>query len=111
MHQTTFISSLKILSLPLFYQDMRRNKHEMETMLATEKTRATNDRLTLHQTVEGQKRKLNELQDKLLEREMEVDQTRRLLQALEVERHKLSAKRSQSSESSVSHWTPARVGQ
>ena len=92
---------------------MRRNKHEMETMLATERSRATQDRLTLHQTVEGQKKKLNELQNKLREREMEVDHARRSLQVMEdqVERQKDPVKRLQSPESSfVSHWTPARVG-
>ena len=90
---------------------MLRHKHEMETMLATEKTRAAQDRLTLHQTIEGQQRKLNVLHDELREREIEVNQTKRSLQIMEdqVERNKVSVKRLQSSESIISHWTPARV--
>lgn len=90
---------------------MRRNKHEMETMLTNERTRAAQDLLTLHQTIEGQKKKMNELQEKIREREIEVDEAKRSLQVMEdqVERHKVSAKRSQSSESYISHWTPARV--
>lgn len=90
---------------------MRRNKREMETMLTNERTRAAQDLLTLHQTIEGQKKKVNEMQEIIRERETEVDETKRSLQVMEdqVERHKVSAKRFQSSESFVSHWTPARV--
>lgn len=104
------VSSL-IIFLVFYNQGMRRNKNEMEAILTTERTRAAQDCRTLHQTVEGQKRKLNELQDKLREREIEVDETKHSLQIMEdqVEIYKASAKRLQSSESFVPHWTPTRV--
>lgn len=90
---------------------MRRNKHETEAMLSTERNRAAQDRLTLHQTIEGQKRKINELQDELCKKEVEVDEANRSMHVMEdqVERQKVSARRLQSSETLVSHWTPTRV--
>ena len=93
-------------------QDVRRNKQEMETILASERTRSAQDRLTLHQTIEGLKKQMNELESKLRDREIEADETKRTLQLREdqVERYKALAKRTPSSETYAPQWTPSRVG-
>ena len=98
----------------LFYsnQSMRQNKLEMESILSNERSRSAQDRLKLHQTIEEQTRKMNELQRKLREQEIEIDETKRSLHLMEeqAERNKVPTKRLQSSDSFASHWTPTRVG-
>lgn len=92
---------------------MRRNRHEMETILMAERTHASKDRLTLQQAMEAQKKKLNDLEVKLCEREMEVNETKHSLQAMQdklEKSSKASAKRLQPSEFFVPNWTPTRVG-
>ncbi|XP_046846302.1 A-kinase anchor protein 9-like [Xenia sp. Carnegie-2017] len=92
-------------------ENLHNNKVEIESILTNERARASEERLLLRQTVETQKRDIEEILVKLREKEVEADEVKRSLKHVEeqLERSRSSSRRLQASETLTSQWTPSRI--
>ena len=80
-------------------------------MLTAERSRFAQGQLKFSKTVEGHKRRVDDMEKKLRDKENELDETKRTLRVVEdeLEKSRGLAKRLQLAESHFAKWTPARV--